>query len=158
DFLADRYHIKDMVEADFEDLDINNDQKLDSLDFNIMLHDHREKVFQAIANNDNQWLKNNYPVLLTAQWFKEYQKLEPNRHLLPTLDIPIHIFHSIYDNSAPVEGVYNIEDRFVMAKKDNLHTYIFDGHDQDLNYALYPLYGKLSPGMSKLFQVCGEIS
>ena len=48
----------------------------------------------------------------------DHRTLAPNSETLPTLDLPIHIFHGVYDGNTPVEGVYDVQSRFEALGKD----------------------------------------
>jgi hypothetical protein len=86
--------------------------------------------FNAVEQNDNQWLKNNIGV--TAQWLKGHYGLTSNKHLLPKLDLSIHIFHGTSDGFCDVQGAYDISEAFTQSNKQNLTVNIFDNHGHGL--------------------------
>jgi hypothetical protein len=63
----------------------------------------------------------------------------------------IRICHGYDDRSVPVEGAKDIEKIFLEMKKDNLKVFLFEHHDHDLNYLLYPFHGVVSDGLETLF-------
>ena len=58
--------------VEFEDLDIDKGRKLTQNDFALQMADYKKQVFQAIENNDDEWLRNNYWVQITSKWCKEH--------------------------------------------------------------------------------------
>lgn len=143
--------------AKFEEIDLNKNDIIDEGDFSIMLEDSKNQIFNSIKNNDDDWLKNNYPVRLTSAWFKEHFSIKPNSEILPEIDIPIYIFQGVQDANTPVSGTYEIKNTFDELGKTNLQTYIFDYHDHDLNYMLYPYYNEISEGIQKIFSISKEL-
>lgn len=141
----------------FEEIDLNKNERIDEADFNIMLEDRRKQIFEAIKNDDDAWLKENYAVRLTSAWFKEHFNLKPNNEILPSLDIPIYIFQGVQDANTPVSDTYEIKKTFEELGKTNLHTYIFENHDHDLNYIIYPFYNEIPEGIKKIFSVSKEL-
>ncbi len=67
DFNRDKLNVRPTLfpNIEFEDLDIDKDGKLTQKDFSLQMEDYRRQVFQAIENNDDEWLRNNYPVQIT---------------------------------------------------------------------------------------------
>lgn len=161
DFEADKFGVRSSVlkGVSFEQLDINQDGKIDISDFQANPHitNWRDAIFKAIDDEDDQWLKQHYSVRLTSQWFKEHFTLPPNKETLLSLDIPIHIFHGEYDQNCPVNGVYDVAERFRGQNKSNLNIHVFKDHDHDLNYMQYPLKGVISEGLTSIFKVCEEV-
>lgn len=159
DFDIDKFGVRKSIlnNASFKELDANGDGKLDEQDFKIRCAGYLESLFKAINDRDDEWLKKNYDIRLTSLWFLEHFKLKPNRETLLELDLPIHIFHGIYDQNVPVEGVYNINQLFKKAGKTNLYVHIYENHDHDLNYATYPINGTISNGITDILNVCGQI-
>lgn len=155
DFEEDRYKVREGVfcETTFEQLDVNGDGILDELDFEIINRDFKKTLLSAIKNDDDKWLKENYPVYLTSKWWKEHFNLPATKDVLTKLSIPIHIFHGKNDANIPVQDVINIDNAFKTLGKDNLYTHIFENHDHDLNYLYYPLKGVISEGLQTIFKV-----
>lgn len=129
---------------------MDGDGALTAADFAAMLAPGYEALLAAIARGDDAWLAENYAVRLTCAWFAGHEALAPNREVLPTLDIPIHILHGVSDANAPVEGVYEIEAAFAALGKTNLDARTYPGHDHDLNYLQYQYTGELSQGFAEL--------
>ena len=152
EFGADPYGILPALGSPaFEDVDMDGDGALTTADFAAMLAPGYEALLAAIARGDDAWLAENYAVRLTCAWFAGHEALAPNREVLPTLDIPIHILHGVSDANAPVEGVYEIEAAFAALGKTNLDARTYPGHDHDLNYLQYQYTGELSQGFAELF-------
>lgn len=94
---------------------------------------------------------------LTSNWFKAHFQLEPNKSRLLRLILPIYIFHGEDDANVPVEGVYDIEERFRILNKKNLTVYIFKGHNHDLNFEDWLVKKEWSAGMIKIFETAARI-
>lgn len=151
EFGADPYGILPALGSPaFEDVDMDGDGALTAADFAAMLAPGYEALLAAIARGDDTWLAENYAVRLTCAWFAGHEVLAPNREVLPTLDLPIHILHGVSDANAPVEGVYEIEAAFAALGKTNLDARTYPGHDHDLNYLQYQYTGELSQGFAEL--------
>jgi dipeptidyl aminopeptidase/acylaminoacyl peptidase len=140
-----------MKNATFEQLDINHDNKVTAEDFGIINHARYERLLKAIDENDDDWIWNNY-FRISSSWLKEHFQLEPNKTRLLRINIPIYIFHGDEDANAPVEGVYDLQERFAKSKKTNLQCFIFKGHDHDLNYMEWPRKKVISDGIQKIFE------
>lgn len=159
DYETDKYNVIQEVfqNASFDEFDIDKNSKIDELDFEIILREQRENIFSAINRNDDNWFIDNYPVRLTTAWFHEHFNLSPNSEVLPKLNLPIHIFHGTCDANVPVKGVESIENKFKELEKNNLTTHIFEDHDHDLNYLLYPSNGTISEGLNSIFNTCSDL-
>ncbi len=154
EFEADPYALRSALgNPAFADVDIDGDGFLTAADFKAMLADGYQALQSAIARGDDGWLRENYAVRLTGAWFDGHARLTPNREVLPTLDLPIHILHGESDANAPVEGVYEIQAAFAALQKDNLDARVYPGHDHDLNYAQFLYTGELSEGFADLFEL-----
>jgi hypothetical protein len=89
------------------------------------------KVLSAVEEKNDEWLiENNGPPL---EWLSEHYNLKSNSELLPTLDLPIYIFHGALDANCDVQGVYIIKDIFTQLNKTNLSINVFDNHDHNLD-------------------------
>jgi fermentation-respiration switch protein FrsA (DUF1100 family) len=64
--------------------------------------------------------------------------------------IPVYIFHGIDDGNVPVEGVYDIQSKFIQNNKTNLKCFIFEGHNHDLNYLDWPYQKAISEGLNSI--------
>jgi pimeloyl-ACP methyl ester carboxylesterase len=143
--------------AKFDDLNVNKDDRVDREDFRIINAPKYAAVLKAIETGDDDWIWANFFRVTTA-WLKEYFALEANKTRLLRIDIPVFIFHGEEDASVPVAGVVDIKSRFEAAGKTNLKTYVFKGHDHDLNYLAWPLRKSLSEGMAKIFDSVSALS
>lgn len=157
EFEADPYGIVPALDVGFADLDADADDALTANDFFLMLEPSRTALFDAIQRGDDDWLRDNYSVRLTSAWFRDHHTLAPNSETLPTLDLPIHIFHGVYDGNTRIEGVYAIHDRFEALGKDNLTVHIYPDADHDLNYAQYVYNEQLPQGFNDLFDTCNTL-
>ncbi|MDW8801448.1 hypothetical protein P8V03_09805 [Clostridium sp. A1-XYC3] len=158
-FEEDRYQLRQTYLGDitFEDYDLDYNGIIEQKDFEIMLREYKNQVFNAINSDDDEWLKNNYEVRITSAWCKEHFKLSPAKEILVKLNIPIHIFHGKDDASIPVQDVLDIDKTFKKLKKNNLHVNIFENHDHDLNYLLYPMKAIISEGLQSIFETAAII-
>ncbi|MCL2774149.1 MAG: alpha/beta fold hydrolase [Oscillospiraceae bacterium] len=136
--------------ASFGSIDVNNDGYIDESDLSIILKDSREAIFNAIDKKDNEWLKKYYPVQLTSGWFLQHFGLKSNMDLLPSLNLPIYIFHGTLDQSCDVNGVYAIRDKFAELNKNNLTVNVFEGYNHDLNYTDIILKDEIPAGIQTL--------
>ncbi len=136
--------------ADFASLDLVKDSVIDYKDFEVKLADYYEYLMLMIDAGNNNWVWNNY-FRVTTRWLKEHFLLEANKTRLLRIDISIYIFHGIDDGNVPVEGVYDIQDRFKSAGKENLQCYIFEGHNHDLNYLQWQFERQIPEGLDSIF-------
>ena len=140
----------------FDSLDENLDGFITVDDIGAMRKDLHDSLLKAIKEDDNAWIRNNY-MELTSNWFKAHFQLEPNKSRLLRLILPIYIFHGEEDANVPVEGVYDIEERFRILNKKNLTVYIFKGHNHDLNFEDWLVKKEWSAGMIKIFETAARI-
>lgn len=154
EYTADPYGIVTSVLADtpFADIDVDSDGAITAADFAVLLTPGKQAFYEAVERGDDTWLAENYGVRLTSGWFKVHQALQPNSKVLPTLDLPIHIFHGTADTNCSVEGVYAIRDQFAALGKTNLTTHVYEGYDHNLLYDLYVINGLMPPAFVDLFQ------
>jgi len=152
-FEEDRHNLRPIYfkNIKFKKFDKNRDGILTKEDFEIMLRKEKEALFHAITTDNDKWIKKNYSVRITSKWCKEHFMLPPMKEVLPSIDVPIHIFHGRDDANIPVEDIFNIDRKFKMLGKENLTIHVFDGHDHDLNYMLYPFRGVISEGIQSIF-------
>lgn len=154
EFEADTLGVKEALGITFEELDLNGDGLLTLEDFANQHTQQRKEIYQAIEAWDDAWLREHYPVPLTAKWFHEHRKLRPNRETLPSLALPIHIFQGVFDANTRVEDTYDIRDTFTKLGKDNLTAHIYPDANHNLNYEQW-LYGKGLPhGLKDIFHTC----
>ncbi len=140
----------------FVQLDINKDKKLTKADFAALLVEQRNKVLGAIAKGDDEWLWNNY-FQITLEWLTGHAQLKANKDTLLKLNIPINIFHGVYDQNVPLQGVYDIYEAYRAKSKTNIKAFIFDQNDHDLNYIQYPLYNVIPEGLVRIFDECAKV-
>lgn len=136
--------------ADFTSMDVVKDSVIDYKDFEVTLADYYKNLTTMIDTDNDKWIWNNY-FRISTRWLKEHFLLEANKTRLLRIDIPIHIFHGIDDANVPVEGVYDIQDRFKQVDKDNLHCYFFEDHNHDMNYMHWHYEEKISEGLNSIF-------
>lgn len=139
-------------DATFEQLDVNKDNRITAEDFGILNRARYNMILNAVEKNDDDWIWNNYFRITTA-WLKEHFELEPNKTRLLRINIPVYIFHGEEDINVPVEGVYDLQERFAKGHKTNLQCFIFKGHDHDLNYLDWPAKKIISDGIKKIFEI-----
>lgn len=123
----------------FETIDTDKDGYIDDEDLKTLFEKAQgysaDDLFSAIERRDDAWLKaklSRSP--LTSLWFLEHFSLRTNLEVLPTLDLPIYIFHGADDVKTNVEGVYKIGEKFQQLGKTNLTVHVFEEHDHMLNY------------------------
>lgn len=139
-------------DAPFEQLDANKDNRITAEDFGILNRVRYNMILNAVEKQDDDWIWNNYFRITTA-WLKEHFELEPNKTRLLRSNIPIYIFHGEDDINVPVEGVYDLQERFAKNHKSNLQCFIFKDHDHDLNYLDWPTKKTISDGIKKIFEI-----
>lgn len=115
-------------------------------------------MLSAIENGDDEWLKNNHGVRLTSAWFREHFSLEPNKTVMPKLEIPIHIFTGEYDMMTPQFYAKDIEQIFTASGKTKLTVHCFENHDHDLNYIKYIIKNEMSDGIKCLLETAADLS
>lgn len=155
DFIYDKLNVRPTLfqNIEFEDLDIDKDGKLTQNDFSLLMEDYRKQVFQAIENNDDEWLRENYSVQITSKWCKEHFSLPNIASILCSLTIPIYIFQGEDDANIPISDIDKIRNDFEKKNKSNLCIFTFPKHDHDLNYLQFIFSGIVSEGLSKVFDI-----
>lgn len=143
--------------AKFEQLDVNKDNVINAADFGLLNKTRYEAILAAVGRGDDDWIWNNY-FHVTTGWLKEHFELEPNKTRLLRTKIPIYIFHGDDDANTPVEGVYDLRDRFAKAGKNNLHLFIFKAHNHDLNFADWIIKKEIPEGIRKIFEAAEELN
>lgn len=137
----------------FEDHDLNGDGLITVEDFTIMMTPYKDGLFEAIANDDHQWIAENMSTImppLMTDWFKAHFELPKTEDIMTEVDIPIYIFQGTYDANCPVQGTYDVQKRFQEEKKDHLTVRIYEGYDHDLNF-MHLLYGFGSQAIEDIF-------
>lgn len=159
DFELDKYQVRPAVfpDTDFEELDIDKDGKITKNDFALQLATYKAEVFNAIENDNDDWLRNNYSVHITSKWCKEHFALPSVSTVLCSLSMPIYVFQGENDANIPSSDIAKIRYDFERAGKDNLNIFTFQNHDHDLNYLQFPFYGKISEGLLCVFDMAQNI-
>lgn len=143
--------------AKFEQLDVNKDNIIDAADFGLLNKTRYEAILAAVDRGDDDWIWNNYFHVTTA-WLKEHFELEANKARLLRIGIPVYIFHGEDDANCPVEGVYDLRERFQKAGKKNLQAFVFKAHNHDLNYLDWITKKEMPEGIRKIFESAGELN
>ena len=107
-------------------------------------------VFRAIADSDDAWLRENYPILLTSGWFQEHFALMSNMELIPKLDLPIYIFHGTLDLNVHVRYVEELGEKLSELGRTNVTINIFPEHNHDLNWSIAVFLGEVSEGIEAI--------
>lgn len=159
DFELDKYQVRPAIFPDtsFEDLDMDKDGKITKQDFELQLKTYKAEVFNAIENDNDDWLRNNFSVSITSKWCKEHFALPNVSAVMCSLSMPIYIFQGEDDANIPFSDITKIRSDFEQAGKDNLNIFTFPNHDHDLNYLQFPFYGKVSEGLMCVFDVAKSI-
>ena len=155
DFVLDKLDVRSSLfpDVEFEDLDIDKDGKLTQNDFALQMAEYKKQVFQAIEDNDDEWLRNNYSVQITAKWCKEHFALPDIATIMRSLNVPIYIFQGEDDANIPISDLDKIRGDFKKWGKSNLHIFTFPKHDHDLNYLQYVFTGTISNGLQSVFDI-----
>ncbi|MDD2959992.1 MAG: alpha/beta hydrolase [Lachnospiraceae bacterium] len=155
DFILDKLNVRSSLfpNIEFEDLDIDKDGKLTQNDFALQMADYKKQVFQAIEDNNDEWLKNNYSVQITSKWCKEHFALPSISSIMYSLTVPIYIFQGEDDANIPISDIDKICNDFKKWGKSNLHIFTFSKHDHDLNYLQYIFTGTVSNGLQRVFDI-----
>lgn len=148
---ADPYGVAEALGVDFAALDMDKDGVVSAADFGLMLEKNRDAILRAIDEDDDAWLAANYGVHLTSGWFKAWDTYPPNSEIVPQLDLPIYIFQGEYDRNTPAEGAQAVAAAVAALGKDNLHVYIYEKADHDLNYLYYLLDRQIPVGIQAIF-------
>ena len=156
DKLAKGWREKVMQDTKFEVLDASKDGLLTAEDFRLRVEPAYKQVLAKIEANDADWIWKNY-FRVSIEWLNEHFQLEPNKVRLLRLEIPIYVFHGDADANVDVEGARQLEASFKQNNKANLKTFIFKGHDHNLNFMHWPLKKKMPEGIAKLFEVAEEL-
>lgn len=141
----------------FNDIDTNKDNFFTLEDLKERFEYNKKLVFDAIEKGNDEWLQKYY-ARITSAWVKEHSRLMPNKETLLEVNIPIFVLHGENDWNAPVEGVRDLEKRFLLNKKDNLNVFIYKKCDHDLNYSDYIKKGTIPEGISRIFSIVDEIN
>ena len=155
DFVVDKNKVRPILfpDTEFEDFDIDQDGKITQNDFALQLLEYKTQVFEAIESDDDEWLRENYSVMVTSKWCKEHFALPNISEVMSELSIPIYIFQGEDDANIPTSDIEKIRTDFAEMEKENLQILTFPNHDHDLNYLQYPLYGIISEGLSCVFDM-----
>ena len=134
----------------FAALDVNGDSVLTIEDFGLKLKPSLEAITNAIENNDDEWLWNNF-FRIGSAWIDEHRELAPNSERILALDIPVYVFHGEDDANCPVEGIRTLKENAEAKGKENIHVYIFAEHDHSLEFLGWVVRKTMPEGLEKLF-------
>ncbi len=140
----------------FDSVNVVKDNVIDIKDLNKMREPIQQNLMKKIADNDEDWIWSNY-FRVPINWFKEHFALEPNKTRLIRVDVPIYLFHGRDDLNVPVDGLFDLEERFRACQKSNLKIFVFDKHNHDLNFQEWIATKTYSEGLQKLFETSAEI-
>ena len=155
--VATAWREKVMQGTAFEQLDSNKDGELTAEDFRLRVEPVYKQILAKIEANDEDWIWRNY-FRVSIEWLNEHFKLEPNKRRLLRLDIPIYVFHGEADANSDVEGARQLKKSFEDNMKTNLDTFLFKGHDHDLNFMEWPSKKTIPEGIEKIFEVAKELN
>jgi pimeloyl-ACP methyl ester carboxylesterase len=147
---------KQFAGASFASIDVDGDGFIGGNDFYMQLKDYRDTLIEKIESGDGDWVWSNY-FRVSIEWLVEHFDLEPNKQRMLLLDLPIFIFHGEVDVNVPASSVRALKASFEKAGKSNLQTFLFDGHDHDLNFLQWLTGDKPSPGIAKIFAVAESL-
>lgn len=143
----------------FEDIDLDGDGVITVEDFATMMTPVKEGLFKAIESGDDKWIKENMSTMmppLMTNWFRAHFELPKTEDIMTKVDIPMYIFQGTYDANCPVQGTYDVENRFKELGKENLTVHIYDGYNHDLNFIQF-LYGSGSDGIEDIFSTIKDL-
>jgi hypothetical protein len=152
-----RYREAVMQNAGFELLDTNKDGFLTAEDFASRVKPVHDHLLKSIAEGDEDWIWNNY-FRISIPWICAHFSLEPNKTRRTRLDLPICIFHGGNDANVEVQGVHDLQRRFESLGKTNLQTFVFEGHDHDLNFLRWASKNEMPEGWAKIFEIASEMA
>lgn len=156
------YRTAYLQDVPFDSLDVVKNERydIDDVEFVRKQINFDGERMDKIATGDQKWIWDNYMggvFPLTIAWFRQHFRLEANKTRLLRLDLPIHIFHGTHDGSVPVEGVYDVADRFRACGKTNLTTHIFERHNHDLNFLQWLTAKTFPQGLQAIFDTAAEL-
>ncbi|NNE97592.1 MAG: alpha/beta fold hydrolase [Pyrinomonadaceae bacterium] len=138
--------------AKFEQLDIDKDSFISAKDFGKILEPRYKLLSEKIEQNDGEWIWKNY-FRVSTNWLGEHFQLEANKTRLLREKKPIFVFHGTDDASTDIYGVYRLSKSFAERGKTNLRTYVFKGHNHDLNFLSWAVRKKMPEGIRMIFDV-----
>lgn len=145
-----------LANARFKSLDSNLDSIISREDFGKMAEPAYQKLMHAFDNHEDDWIWKNY-FHVTSAWYEAHKQIEANKVRLLSIKIPIYIVHGEDDANTSVDGARAIRDSFEKLRKKNLQVFIFRGHDHNLNFNEWVAQKRISPGLSKIFQIAEEL-
>jgi len=157
EFAEDRNGIAAHFGVTYDYMDQDGNGVMDEADFALMLEPSRTALYRAIEDGDREYLKHDYGIHLTPEWFSAHKIMPSNAEILPFIDIPIHIIHGTFDQNASVEGVHATQELFKQLGKDNLSVSVYEGYNHDLNYLDYVYTGEIPEGLAKVFTAIDDI-
>jgi len=141
------------IEALFDMLDENNNGFIDVEDYYLILEPWRLELFRALDTRNNLRLRDLHHPRITAEWFWEHSAIQSNMYRLPTLDLPIFIFHYTLDQIACVNRVIALEEKLAQLGRTNISVNIIEGFDHNRNFAHYLMtYEEALQGLQAAFE------
>ena len=140
----------------FATLDLNGDSLLTAEDFGMQLRPTLEAIMNALENEDDEWIWDNFFRIGTA-WIEEHRTLAPNGELILTLDIPVFLFHGDDDANCPVDGIRRLKETAEAKGKNNIHVHTFADHDHSLEFLGWAIRGTMSEGLQSLFDTAERL-
>jgi pimeloyl-ACP methyl ester carboxylesterase len=139
----------------FETFDADGDGALTLADYELLTDGLAETLFDAVERGDGATLgalsdAGVFPPL-PPEWFAAHFELAPNEETMAEVDTPIYLFHGTYDANCPVQGVYDVQERFGELGKENLTVNLYEGYDHELNIGDWIL-GTGSEGLEDVFK------
>jgi pimeloyl-ACP methyl ester carboxylesterase len=148
---------KALQNTPFETLDVDSDGALTREDFRVLAEPTYKLLLNKIEAKDEDWIWKNY-FRVSIEWLEEHFALEANKTRLLRLDMPIYIFHGDRDASTDIQGVHDLRASFDSHHKTNLQTFVFEGHDHDLNFLRWVLQKEKPPGIVEIFDVAQALN
>ncbi len=135
----------------FEEADIDGDLVITEADIKDKNEEFHKYILEAIENDDNEGLKESYPLYLTSYWWKEHFELYNIENMLEIEDIPIHIVQGELDFNCDVDDVYEAARLFEEKGKTNLTYDIIPNAEHTLNINEFIIHGTIPQGYEALF-------
>ncbi len=135
----------------FEEADVDGDLVITEADIKSKNAEMLKYMYEAIENDDNKGLEENYPLYLTSYWWKEHFELYNIENMLQVEDIPIHIVQGEIDFNCDVDDVYETARLFEEKGKTNLTYEIIPNAEHTLNINEFIINGTTPEGYEALF-------
>jgi alpha-beta hydrolase superfamily lysophospholipase len=154
-FEADPNGIAAALGLPFETFDADGDGALTLKDYALHTDGLADFLFDAVERGDGAALREMsdagiFPPL-PPEWFAAHFELGGNEDVMAQVDTPLYIFHGTYDANCPVQGVYDLQERFEELGKENLTVNLYEGYDHELNIGDW-ITGAGSEGLEDVFK------